>query len=643
MIFIDHLSLRSYLKLLKYLYKNNLLGIDNKIFILDPIKVGIRTRTILFFSDLFKIHIEVADFFCGDYRDSFGESLWSSSKRILNNVAFNSANSLIKKSLGLKKLNSIWGSNTILLHITKKIFSKAWFNEELTVNKILLVEAISKRNNSETNTLLIRKSNLVDHSQLQNITKDIHIEMYEESISHISQVRFGVILLAIRFIQKKIHFKVLNIFHRKSKIDHTKESMTNIMVLQSDLLSCDRSFRTQPHWIFDDEEMDYQTFILGSANFENKTESEIEILSRKNINLVSEYDLYLAKPKKKANTSNLLNSLLICLRLSFFGNREEIESSFHIFRLLLTANLLNVFFQEKNITLGLIFEGFQIEADAMNLLRTMTKNKTISIQYSNMSETTPVMMTTSDLFLSFSDAFHSRWTNEFIKIEKMRSIGYVFDSSFKLLEERAERLRAKLNNIGVENIICYFDESVQDSKYGVISEQEYFSDLDRLSQLILDNPTLALILKPQFSFNSSAVRNYSSKLFNQARQTGRLIELHSGSHRNIIFPAEAALASDVAIGHAIGGTASLEAALVGCRSILINSNEIEGENIESYKIAKILYPSIEEAITACLKFFGNGKEDSNFGTWSKIIQDYDPFIDGMSSMRLKDHINKYRV
>ena len=75
----------------------------------------------------------------------------------------------------------------------------------------------------------------------------------------------------------------------------------------------------------------------------------------------------------------------------------------------------------------------------------------------------------------------------------------------------------------------------------------------------------------------------------------------------------------------------------------INSNEIEGENIESYKRAKILYPSIEEAITACLKFFGNGKEDSNFGTWSKIIQDYDPFIDGMSSMRLKDHIDKYRV
>ena len=113
-----------------------------------------------------------------------------------------------------------------------------------------------------------------------------------------------------------------------------------------------------------------------------------------------------------------------------------------------------------------------------------------------------------------------------------------------------------------------------------------------------------------------------------------------GKHRNSVFPAEASLASDLVISHAIGGTAGLEVALAGGRSILLNPYSMQGANIELFKQADILYDNINIALNV-ISLFRQGKpEYKDLGDWSPIISKFDPYRDGKSATRLRKAIEK---
>ncbi len=47
-------------------------------------------------------------------------------------------------------------------------------------------------------------------------------------------------------------------------------------------------------------------------------------------------------------------------------------------------------------------------------------------------------------------------------------MGYPFDGSFALVHERARARRTRMREAGAEFVVCYFDESVQDDKYGLV-------------------------------------------------------------------------------------------------------------------------------------------------------------------------------
>lgn len=640
MIFFDQLSLRSFISLLRYSYINNITLKTQEIYVLDTIPKDPRVNFINFFCFFLGLKFKNVEFFCGDYRDPSGESLWSSSKRILNKLSFDCASKLIKESNRIGVLNSYWGSNTILLHLGKKIFSQSWYSENATISKILASQAIAEEKHAESCLLFLAVPELIDKNFLSSSFPDINLILYKDNVKQISKIRFNVLLVIIRHICKRIYYYTKGLIKKTHKHSLIEDS-SNLLVLQSDELSLDRTLRTQPHWLFNNiKPEDYKTYILQNASFPEAPQLLKTRLSKHNIDLISECDLYGSKINNKHLQKPLLKSFITCLLLSFFGSKKEIEMSFYIAKLFEVTFLILRLCEERNIKAILTAENFPIEADAIQLIKKLRTLKTISFQYSNMSETTPVMMNVSDIFLTFSDQFQARWKNEYISPKEFKNIGYCFDSSFTLLEKRSSQLRSTLHNKGVDHILCYFDESVQDNKYGVISLHQYTIELEKLSELILDNANLALIIKPQFSFNSSEKLDLKSDIFNQAIASGRLIELHQGSHRNNIFPAEAALSSDIAIGHAIGSTASLEAALVGCRSILINPYDIRGPNIETYEKAGIIYASIDEAISAYRQFLSQTNKYPEFGNWAKIIEEYDPFQDGQSSMRIKDVISK---
>ena len=110
------------------------------------------------------------------------------------------------------------------------------------------------------------------------------------------------------------------------------------------------------------------------------------------------------------------------------------------------------------------------------------------------------------------------------------------------------------------------------------------------------------------------------------------------SSRNIIFPSEATILADIVIGHAVGGTSSLEAALFGKRSILINPYNLEDSNTKLYKKCNILFKNLDEALNAINEFRKRNPNFIDLGNWDKIIHNFDPFQDNNTANRIINSI-----
>jgi hypothetical protein len=112
------------------------------------------------------------------------------------------------------------------------------------------------------------------------------------------------------------------------------------------------------------------------------------------------------------------------------------------------------------------------------------------------------------------------------------------------------------------------------------------------------------------------------------------MEVESGTHRNRIFPAEAALASDVTIGHKFGATASLESAIAGIRSVLINPSGFISAHDELYAECEIEFKSLREALDAIMKYRSGEKKYRKLGDWSEIIDQFVSYCDGGGAERI---------
>ena len=95
----------------------------------------------------------------------------------------------------------------------------------------------------------------------------------------------------------------------------------------------------------------------------------------------------------------------------------------------------------------------------------------------------------------------------------------------------------------------------------------------------------------------------------------------------------AALASDLTIGHVYGGTASLEAALTGTKSVLLSLNNENDEIKDILKTENIVFNSLDELeIELKKEIMKNNKKD--LGDWKNIIEKFDKYKDPSGVERL---------
>jgi len=244
-----------------------------------------------------------------------------------------------------------------------------------------------------------------------------------------------------------------------------------------------------------------------------------------------------------------------------------------------------------------------------------------------------------DLFFSFSRYHSVIETNNKSIIPYHIAVGYMDDYRFKLLKNPAQRIRNKLFNNNAEFIISYFDQNSRDDGRWLYNNEKMRADYEFLIDKVLSNPKLGLIFKPKVSSTLRERLGSTTEILDKAVKTGRCIVLQStGILKNHYTSAIGAMASDVAIGNKLAGTAALEAALSGTPTLLIDKFGYQDKILDLLD-NNIIFDKWENLWESCEEYMNSKSTINNFGDWSFIINDLDPFRDGKAAERVGTYLS----
>jgi hypothetical protein len=230
--------------------------------------------------------------------------------------------------------------------------------------------------------------------------------------------------------------------------------------------------------------------------------------------------------------------------------------------------------------------------------------------------------------------YKSPFQRDGIGPKEWRFGGYIYDSVADVVRNRAQGYRNALRNKGAKFIICYFDESVQHDRWGLVSKDDHLTELHVLAKAVLEDSSFGVVVKSQFMKNSPSQLYPDNDLLQAAKATGRYLELREGKHRNDIYPVEAALVADLCISQKFGATAALEAAMAGVRTLLINKHGAKTLWDHLYSEVEIELESIECVMKKVSELRLLKDNKSPLGDWSQILHEFDPFRDGKATIRL---------
>ncbi|MCB1178722.1 MAG: hypothetical protein KDK36_14150, partial [Leptospiraceae bacterium] len=206
-----------------------------------------------------------------------------------------------------------------------------------------------------------------------------------------------------------------------------------------------------------------------------------------------------------------------------------------------------------------------------------------------------------------------------------------------LLTEKSKELKEQLIKNGAKFILSYFDEnSLDDSRWfsGHENVRKQYGNL--LENLLKDN-SLGLILKPKAASTLFYRLGPVAEILQKALNTGRCFLFQS---EGIQYPpAIAALASDLAIhSHVTAVTAALEASLSGTPTVMFDCDKIYKSRFYSNGENKLVFSSMDEFWCILDKHRKSKNGIKGLGDWSKLIEEIDPFRDGLAANRMGTYL-----
>ena len=604
----------------------------NTLIVLEKISKIQRFWVLLF--QMRRVQVKEAIFFAGDLKTKDGEAITFPAFRQASIIALKASKQIVRSENELCHLNEIYGRNTIQLFIAKQLHLHIIY----WTLRAMVVQALCSESRTE---VWLRRPQRFDQAQLAEAFPGINFHFYRI-------VGFGNINLIITWIldvarQMKLRFGLISFSRRFIPPKTDKPSV--LMLQENTNIRADRRLRAQPHHWLNGEEppKEFNTYLVETRIFKIAATEEDKLqLSKEGVTILHK-SVFISATKAMRNNSTLRRirrrrHALIrdVFKATGFANKFFL---LQVALLLKRAEMIGSLALWLNTKVFLNREPQFIYADAMQLVGEELNICTIAYQYSNMGFLSPIMMSTADKFLIFSDMYKVIFQTEDISPGEFISTGYLYDGVARFFENRTQEHRKKLNQAGAKFIICFFDESVQDGRWGLVSKKEHLEEIRKLAETIIADPTMGLIVKSQYMRNSPSQMYPDDKIIEAAKATGRYLELMEGVHRNEIYPTEAALAADLCIGHKFGATAALEAAIAGVRTVLLDSYGTRKFSDSIYAQADIVYASMDSILMAIAGMRKRLEANEKLGDWSHILHHFDPFRDGKAADRLFNIIN----
>lgn len=545
---------------------------------------------------------------------------------------------LVASSPILDQVNHAWGRDTVRLEVCKSIAfgSGSVVSVYECALRVQVARALAIRDR-KAGVLLIEQPVVFSPTCLTDTAPELRIVCYGATRALVSS--------KLQLLRQWIRGRARHVMglwvravdaKRLSGLLRQSAARPGLLLLQEDDLGLDRSYRGQPHWLLPgDPPTAYETWVLSSGSMARVHHGEAA-LTAVNVRALSNADLLglSSVGTEQPTARRLRRDVKKCfLRGVRSRSAPETHALAMVARLLLTASELAGACHELRIRTFMTSESYLPAADAMSLVGDALCVHTLSYQYSNLGAVSPVMLTTADFMFTFAPAYHAHWIHDAVRPKAFIDVGYTFDFSFALVQKRARAARARLRAAGATFVIAYYDENSIPGKYAVTTLDDHCDELRVLLGLTLSDPSVGLVTKVQFQRNSPSRLPQLSTLVAAALATGRYLELAHGIHRNNVFPAEAALTADLTIGHSIGGTAPLEAALAGARTIVLNPYGMRDANHAIYGKADILLETLPEAVQAIAEFRAGRR--AALGDWTPVIDHFDPFRDGRAGRRIR--------
>lgn len=607
----------------------------NSLFIFLPIKrqkiivLNESTNFHRFYVACLKIlghEVIVADFFLGENSDSAGQSCYISSSNSARKLAILASVNILESNKLLSEINDSLKRNTLLLHLTKSLilYCKYW------TNAIYISESLS---HGQAFVLYLKCPRKIDKQIFIREFENINMVFYNADRYNPIYFLKEIIQLLLNVIKYWLYpfnglFSNNGIFVRKKQIAQNT-TVPSILMIQEDTLSLDNSKRGQPHWFdFSTVNPQFNTYIIKNRSYSLNSDQEV-ISKLNNYNIIVEDLISFRSGYLKMKNHKSIIKLKkyrwkvikeVCFNSRLADKHILMQTAFFIKQ----AEFIAAVCLWLNAKIFLFRESHYTYTDAVQIVSADLSVTTVAYQYSNLALVSPMMINTADYMLLFSNSFRNIFSNKFFKPANFLEMGYVYDTISPIVKERALKIRNELIASGVNLIITYFDESVQNDKWGLVKKSDHLRDLEFLAKRVLEDTSFAIILKTQFKRNSPLILFPGSFLINNAINTGRFIVLESGSGgtlRNDVFPAESAMISDLTIGHKIGATASLESVYFGVKSVLIDEYSMKTEFDHLYLDKKIVFKNLQ-SLFKILDEYRNTDKFNEIGNWDTIIANF---------------------
>jgi len=565
------------------------------------------------------IKVNILEVFIGDYKNSNGESLVFYSQKLATKIAIVEADKIVKESSILSKINIDFERNTVLLIISRIVYKYAYSY----LLRYFLSNAIAQK--FKINELLLEESALFNiKSSLEEFNK-INVHFYKNKTPAVLSLIKELIYISIRNLYYYfLAFKDISIDYSSAPSD--KEA---VLSFQEDSIRFDNTIRNQPHWLDRDIPISkYNYIILRSPSTFHLSVQNTKKLKSLGVFVMpfkSLWRLYLVRSNKLRIIKKRSSSIFY----EIFGEHSFTEKFFiiEIMKVLSLSKKIAAFSILNKVKAFLFADSYSSLTTSMLLVAPLLNIKTINYQYSNLGNISLEMLSTANIHVLFSESYKKIYEHPNFSKNSYLYAGYINNHFKVLLEKKFNIHKQKLSALGVKFTISFFNERYDRTKFGLISKDDYYSEITDLLKLIIEREDIALISKTQFISAKPSNLFINDDLINNALMTGRYLELccddeSSNMSRNDVYPAEASLASDISINHKFGATAALEVAINGGRALLLDLYGMKNEFDNVYSKANIVYYSMSSALDAILRYKEGDKEFQDLGDWSKIIHHF---------------------